>query len=289
MRELDGPTIRLGELAVWTVGDGAANLGGWPSPVEPRGSTPVDWAVYAARYPDSFHGPEHRWRIHNNCFVVRSSDATLLVDCGVGPGPYPWYDNMRGVLPEALSGAGVEPGDIDTVFLTHAHPDHVGWTVDESRGVPRFPKARYVLHRKDWDEFRGRDRVPRHFTRFVQPLASGGVLDLLAGPKTIAPGVTAIETPGHTPGHMSLFLESEGAALLIGGDVFSNLIYVTEPERPFPPDLDIDLGIQTRLSVLRHLTAGGWMLASGHFPPPAIGRVVSERGRRWFSPVQNQW
>jgi len=162
----------------------------------------------------------------------------------------------------------------------------VGWTVDERRGVPRFPRARYLLHRKDWDEFSSRTKLPRHFSRFVEPLATDGVLDLLDGPETIAPGVDALETPGHTPGHMSLLLESRGASLLIGGDLFSNLMYVTEPRRIFPPDLDMRLGAATREKVREKVGAGGWMRASGHFPPPAIGRVVEEAGRLWFSPVE---
>lgn len=274
---------RVGEITVVALPDGAANLPGWPMSPELAPNSPVDWAAYAARNPDGFHGPAHQWRIHNTCFAVISGGQTTLVDCGVGAGPYPWYAGLRGQLLRSLEEAELAPGGIDRVFLTHAHPDHVGWTFDEERGKPRFPNARYVLHRRDRDEFAGRSPVPKHYTRFVKPLERAGVLELIDGERDIAPGVTAIETPGHTPGHMSLVLRSQGEGMVISGDVLNSPMYVTEPERPFGPDLDQDTAIRTRVALVERIEAEGWRVASAHFPEPGFGAVVRIEGKRWFA------
>jgi glyoxylase-like metal-dependent hydrolase (beta-lactamase superfamily II) len=274
---------RVGDITIVPIPDGAADLPGWPMAPELAGTEPVDWAAYAARNPGGFHGPQHQWRIHNTCFAVISEGEATLVDCGVGAGPYPWYAGLRGELPGALAAAGLAPETFDRVFLTHAHPDHVGWAFDEERAAPRFARARYLLHRKDWDEFGGRAPVPKHFTRFVAPLERAGVLDLIDGERDIAPGLTAIETPGHTPGHMSLIIRSRGEGMVISGDVLNSPMYVSEPERPFGPDQDPATGIRTRVALVERIEAEGWRVASAHFPEPGFGSVVRIEGRRWFA------
>lgn len=243
---------------------------------------PVDWAAYAERSPEGFHGPDHRWRIHNTCFLVEGAGHRILVDCGVGVGPYPWYAGIRGEVPLHLERAGIELESITQVFLTHAHPDHVGWTFDEERARPRFPNARYRLHQRDWDSFGGREVVPKHFTRFVVPLHAAGVLDLLTGESEIAPGITALETPGHTAGHMSLLIRSQGEGLAIAGDVLNSPMYVTEPERPFGSDANHQRGIATRIALVERIEAEGWKVAAAHFPTPGWGNVVRAEGKRWW-------
>lgn len=276
--------LRVGAFEVIALADGAADLQGWAVSPELTDGVPVDWAAYAARNPGGFHGKDHRWRIHNTCYLVRGEGAAVLVDCGVGAGPYPWYGGLRGQLPRELAAAGTAPGDISTVFLTHAHPDHVGWTFDEEAGRPTFPRARYLLHRDDWDEFRGRTPVPKHFTRFVAPLERAGVLRVLDGAEEIAPGITAIETPGHTPGHMSLVVTSRGEGLVIAGDVLNSPVYVSEPGRPFGADMDRARGIATREALVARVEAEGWRVAAAHFPEPGWGSILRIEGRRWFAP-----
>ena len=101
------------------------------------------------------------------------------------------------------------PNDIDTVFVSHLHADHVGWNIDpETSDVPTFKNARYTVHRADWEHFTVPDDDSEFgmepIERSVIPLDRIGVLDLMEGETELAPGVTAILTPGHTPGHMAL-------------------------------------------------------------------------------------
>lgn len=275
-------SIDIGAFKVWSLPDGAADLPTWAMHPDLDGGDPVQWAHYADRSPGGFHGEGHQWRIHNTCFLVEGGGERVLVDLGVGVGPYPWYQGIRGTLLERMSDAGFEPGSVTQVFLTHAHPDHVGWAFDEERGVPRFPNARYRLHRKDWHFFADRETVPKHFTRFVEPLAKSGVLDMLDGEADIAPGMTALETPGHTAGHMSLLIRSRGEGLVIAGDVLNSPMYVTEPHRPFGSDADQKLGIETRVRLVERIAEEGWHVSAAHFPDPGWGAVVVEQGRRWW-------
>jgi len=275
-------TLGFGDVRVSALADGAADLQGWPVPSEPAPEPPVDWAAYHRDFPDGFHGAEHRWRIHNMLFLAEVPGRRVLIDCGVGPGPYPWYQGIRGAAMRALGEAGLAPADIDLVFLTHAHPDHVGWTWDEGANRPRFPKARYLLHEKDWAYFSGRETVPKHFTRFVAPLREAGVLDLLVGETEFLPGFTALETPGHTPGHMSLLIQSGGEGLVIAGDTLNSPMFVSEPGRPFGSDADVGQGIATRERLVERVEADGWRVAAAHFPAPGWGEVIRVDGKRWF-------
>ncbi|MEO8538385.1 MAG: MBL fold metallo-hydrolase [bacterium] len=276
-------STQIGEFTVWSLPDGAAELQGWPMADDLNGGDPVDWAAYARRSPGGFHSPEHKWRIHNTCFLIESAGERTLVDCGVGVGPYPWYQGIRGALMAELARAGIERESITRVFLTHAHPDHVGWVFDEDLRAPRFPRARYILHLRDWHFFADRETVPKHFTRFVAPLREAGVLDLLTAETEIAPGLTALETPGHTAGHMSLVIHSRGEGLVIAGDVLNSPMYVTEPGRPFGSDADQPLGISTRVALLDRIESEGWKVGAAHFPDPGWGGVTRINGRRWWS------
>ena len=274
--------LRVGDFRVTALADGFADLPAWPVPTEPAPEPPVDWAGYHAAFPDGFHGDAHAWRIHNTCYCVETPAARILVDCGVGVGPYPRYANMRGELPAALAEAGLTFADFDLVFFTHCHPDHVGWAWDEEARSPRFPNARYLLSRKDWLHFGGRETVPPYFKRFVQPLHDSGVLAFLEGEADIAPGLTALETPGHTPGSMSLLARSNGEGFVVAGDVLNSPMFITEPERPFGSDADIPLGIQTRLALVDRVESEGWHVSAAHFPAPGWGKVVRVEGQRWF-------
>ena len=138
--------------------------------------------------------------------AVRSGGKLVIVDTGAGP--------PNGALMDDMASKGVDREAVDLVVLTHLHPDHVGWNInnDGASPVPAFPKARYVFHKDDWEAF----RPPRDSEIFgltfweetLAPLEAAGVIEPLSGEHSITSEIKAILTPGHTPGSMSLSLTS---------------------------------------------------------------------------------
>ena len=172
---------------------------------------PVEaWAPYQERFPEAFSGADSM-RVHFECYLVRSQGQTILVDTGLGssntnPGTVINVGGgTEGELLSHLQSAGFQASDIDTVFLTHLHPDHVGWNVTRSDAGESvtFPKARYVGNQADWDAFSApKDEEISGFgywNETVAPLERLGVLDLLDGEKPLTGVVMAITTPVTPP------------------------------------------------------------------------------------------
>ena len=206
----------------------------------------------------------------------------MLVDTGVGPGPY--MGVVYGRLPDVLKEHEVDPEEVDVVFLTHAHADHVGWNFT-AEGTPRFPKARYVLHQDEWDFFQQpmvKMSIASYVDQLLTPLKRLGVLDLLPDGRTLTPELTAIPTPGHSPGHMSLLIASKGQKGLIGGDAIIHPAQVSEPTWCSVFDMDNEPTIATRKRLLDMLEKEEIILAAGHFPSPGFGRIICEGGRRYW-------
>ena len=200
---------------------------------------PESWALYQERYPEGFSGSDNL-RIHFDCYLIRSQGRTILVDTGLGsdatnPSRVAAFSGgLDGHLLSELQSAGVKPDDIDTVFFTHLHPDHVGWNLTQGGTVATFPKAKYVAHQADWDTFRKpevQEAFPAPFwEETLGPLEALGVVEALSGEHALTSEITAIATPGHTPGSMSLAIVSSGQRALILGDVFHGPGQVTETD-----------------------------------------------------------
>jgi len=280
----DIQSVRIGEISITCLPDGAANIDGHPYREDTDSGEEVDWSWYHHKFPNDFHGDSHNWRIHNNCFLIQTNETNILVDTGVGVGPYPRYKNMHGTLMQSLGAVGVSVTEINYVVMTHAHPDHVAWNVD-AEGSPYFPNAHYLLHQKDWDEFTGRKPVPPFFVRFVEPLKEIGLLRLISGNVEIAPGVTCLETPGHTPGSVSIRISSQGEYLYVTGDVIVSPFYVFEPSRAFHSDLNSREGISTRIQLIEEVVEHTGLIASAHIGSSGIGSVLLNGGNYEFRPL----
>ena len=252
------------------------------------------WAPYLERYPEAYSGSD-KMRVHFECYLVRSQGRTLLIDTGLGnassnPGVVANIGGgIDGALLAELQAAGFKAGDIDTVFLTHLHPDHVGWNLTRigDQESPTFPNARYVAHEADWAAF----NTPRDSEIFgyswwaetVAPLRRLGVLDLVSGETELTGELTAIPTPGHTPGSMSMIVNSVGERAFIMGDVFHGPAQVTETEWVFHYDADPDQAGRTRRDMLDRAESENAAIAICHHS--GFGRVIRESGRRYWQAV----
>ena len=199
----------------------------------------ADWEPYRERYPELVSGND--WRLPIVCFLVRTGGQTVLVDTGAGPKGL-WDDWM----PEPESQEGllreVEPADVDVVFLTHDHIDHVGWNVLED-GSPAFPNARYVMHGDALACARSTAERRPHIPRCVLALD----IEATSGGQEIAPGVEVVELPGHAPGHSGLLV---GDGALIVADAVPHPAQLDHPEWRFAYDDDPRAAVDTRRRIL---------------------------------------
>ena len=229
-----------------------------------------DWSADRERYPELFDGSQ--WRISCTCYLIRSSGTTVLVDTGVGPaGLWGWDAEWEEGLLPALAGTGLGPNDIDVVFLTHLHIDHVGWNTD-GQGDLVFPKARYVTHREGVAFAREADRP--HIARAILPVG----FEEIGGDTELAEGVTAFEIPGHFPGHMGVRIESGGRRAVLLADTAVHPKMLDVPELVYVSDSDSDTCAQTRRALLAELVDQDVLAVCGHYPRGGIGRVVTRGG-----------
>jgi glyoxylase-like metal-dependent hydrolase (beta-lactamase superfamily II) len=217
--------------------------------------------------PYESHLHEHKVRFNLGSYLIRGGGRTVLVDTGLGPRPAETPDVPWGQLMNDFKAKGVRPEDVDMVVMTHLHRDHVGWNLTPQGGkyVPTFPKARYWMSKKDWDTSHRADVQPTRYPNApscVWPLAELGLVEFMNGEHSITRELTAVPTPGHTPGHMSILVTSKGERALVLGDP--------------------DLTRQTRKALLDRLEREQILVAAGHFEAPGFGRIVRLEGRRYW-------
>ena len=244
------------------------------------------WRPYRDRYPDTFG--DNRMLIEIGCYLIRSQGQTILIDTGYGPGPIESIGGLEGLLMTDLADKGMCPEEINTVFLSHLHSDHVGWNTADDGGkpVPTFPNARYIVHQADLDHFRKPEvQAASSFPfmdRCVESLVTLGRLDVTTEDMNLTSEVRAIHTPGHTPGHMSILVSSEGKRALIEGDVLIHPAQVTEDDWNCHFDYDWPLSTRRRRKMLDQVEADATPVIACHFPAPGFGVVVRIQGKRYW-------
>jgi glyoxylase-like metal-dependent hydrolase (beta-lactamase superfamily II) len=221
-----------------------------------------------------------QFRMPNNVAVIRTGSDLILVDAGTGPRHQP----TAGQLSRNLSAAGIAPSAVTKLVLTHAHPDHL-WGVLDADDKLTYPNATYVISAREWDAWSRTDLLRTLPPALANDRIVSGVAKHLAGIKDrmrmvgdgdeIAKGVSVIDTPGHTPGHVSI----EVRGLVIGGDAFTHpVISFAYPSWRVPVDHEADRGVETRKRLLDRLAADRVRILGAHLPPPGVGFVERYRG-----------
>jgi glyoxylase-like metal-dependent hydrolase (beta-lactamase superfamily II) len=233
-----------------------------------------DWEPYRELFPELFVGS--KWRLPCLSYVIRSESVTILVDTGVGP-PGLWDDwtaEQEGRLPRSLEELGLGLDDINVVFLTHLHVDHLGWNTDLD-GVPLFPRARYVVHADALADALTKDDA--HIGRCIVPLADR--FEQVRADVELARGVVAFEAPGHAAGHMALRVASEGIEAMFLADAVPHPALLDRPEWVFAFDEDAAESASTRSELVDSVARGDPVVICGHFPGSGIGRLEGRDGR----------
>ncbi len=217
------------------------------------------------------------------CFLIRSEGQLIAVDTGMGPKVSP--DTPWGELLNDFAAHGVRPEEVDMVVMTHAHRDHIGWNLSSQDGkqVPTFPNAKYYVSAKDWEACHDPSLIEARFPNApdcVWPLEDLGVVELVDGERQLTSEISTLPTPGHTPGHMSLMISSQGQQGLVLGDVLHNTVQIENTEWVSRADIDPEQTRITRRNLMERLERDGIPVAAVHLASPGFGRIVRLDNRR---------
>ena len=203
--------------------------------------------------------------------LVNTGDSLILFDTGNGADARP----ARGNLLTRIEEAGYTADQVDTVVLTHMHPDHIGGMMEGD--APAFPNADYVTGSTEWDFWASEDRigspaegVHQLFNAKVRPFAER--TRFLTPGEAVVSGIEALDAFGHTPGHMAYHIESEGQRLVLIADTANHFVLSMErPDWEVRFDLDKEAAAATRRSLLGMIAADGVPFIGYHMPFPAMG------------------
>jgi glyoxylase-like metal-dependent hydrolase (beta-lactamase superfamily II) len=255
--------FRLGAFTITLLSDGQVTGPAFPG----QGANPGRQEVYAQFLRDHFIDPD---RAVNNFIpmLVDTGRSKVLVDSGNGPGA---AGAGLGRMVTHLQLAGVRPDEVDTVFITHGHPDHIrGLTV--AGGAPAFPNARLVMGETDYTFWTNQPSPSEAVRTNLTALRSR--FTLVPSHHEIVPGVMAIGTPGHTVGHMAVLVTSGSAGLMHFGDAGGHfLLSLRFPEHYLGFDADRELVVRTRREMFDRAAADRLIVVGYHFPWPGVGYI----------------
>ncbi|MGF1445306.1 MAG: MBL fold metallo-hydrolase [Pikeienuella sp.] len=225
-----------------------------------------------------------------NAYLVELGDRTIMIDGGAAGA----FGPTTGHLPGAVAAAGIDPAAVDTLFTTHAHPDHVG--IFATEGAATFANAQLVMHAREhafWTDdanFTGADEQTKSFVAAARGAFAPyeARTTLIEHGAEIAPGLTAMHLPGHTPGHTGLMLESAGESLLLWADIVHiGPVQFARPELTIPFDVDQSMAAETRAKLLDQVVADRLEIAGSHLDFPSFGHVV--RAGDGYRFVKGRW
>jgi glyoxylase-like metal-dependent hydrolase (beta-lactamase superfamily II) len=248
--------------------------------------------LFPARYFFS-NVPEAVWRqelatdaegkipVGHNCGLVKSGRELIVIDTGYGDDT---HGGCTGHMLKEFERTGCRREQVTAVVITHAHGDHTkrNTLLQDGQRKPTFPNARYFLGRADWDRFNGPDGQVHGFDQQLRPLAELGMLTLVDGALQLTAEVTLLPTPGHTPGHASVLMESQGRSAIFLGDLCHHPLHVAHPDWVSSFDTDPALTPATRAWVFRMAFERDALLVCPHAAFPGLGRLRrSGRGFDW--------
>ncbi len=281
-------TLHLGDIRI----DRVVELG--------QGSTPTTTILPDATAPDiakhhAWMGPQllneqGEMRSHIQTYVVRTPQHIILVDTGVGnhkPRPErPSWDMQQGPFLNDLAALGVMPESVDFVLCTHLHIDHVGWNTQfvDGQWVPTFPNATYIFIGDEWEFWRSQHDTDAEANApigdSVWPVVKAGLVQLVDSHYMLSDVARFEPSPGHTPGHACLHLNTPAGEVVFAGDLMHRPVQVAEPQWSSIYCVDPVQSRATRQAFMEQHAGTGRLIIAAHFPEP--GRIVRGGGSFQF-------
>jgi glyoxylase-like metal-dependent hydrolase (beta-lactamase superfamily II) len=233
-------------------------------------------------------------RVSVNVFALRWPGHTVLIDCGGGD----LYGTAGGHLQENLVHAGILPADVTTVLLTHIHPDHSSGLTERKSGARLFPNAEVVVHAaelKHWfddaEMARAEERPRLRFFqegRFQITPYMRDRLRTIDRETEVLPGILAVPSPGHTPGHSAYLISSGGHTMIVWGDtVHIPEVQIARPDVTVMFDVDQPMAASSRRRILERCVSESLLIGGMHVHFPGLAHLRHEYGR--FELAAEQW
>ena len=224
-----------------------------------------------------------------NAYLINTGDKLVLVDTGAGG----LFGPTLGNLAANLKAAGYQPEQVDEIYITHMHADHVGGLI----GTPdhlAFPNAIVRADQHDADFWLSADnlaKAPKEMKGFfqgaqaaLQPYVAAGKFKAFDGDTELVPGVRAVAAPGHTPGHTLYVVESQGQKLVLWGDLMHvAAVQFAQPDVAIQFDTDSKSAVAQRRRAYLQAAHDGTLIGSAHLSFPGLGHVRAQgSGYVWF-------
>ena len=239
--------------------------------------------------------PEGQMRMNFQGIVLQTPDRNIVVDTCIGAGrerEYEVFTDLPEGFLEDLAALGISREDVDTVFCTHLHFDHVGWNTykDPETGEykPTFPNARYLFGKTEYEAWQNDLRHDdhhddKHLVESVDPIVEAGLVDFIETDHEIAPGIHAEPSHGHTPGHIHVVIESKGERAVVTGDLMHHPMQCAMPHRHATFDMNREAGSATRQAFVEKYKDSDTLVVGMHFFEPTAGHFVTgSDGETWF-------
>jgi glyoxylase-like metal-dependent hydrolase (beta-lactamase superfamily II) len=251
---------------------------------------PPDYMLQFKWLQPHFATPEGKMIISFQCFVLSSRGRNVMIDTCIGADrerEFPVFTNMQTTFLEDLAFAGFPRETITDVLCTHLHFDHVGWNTRKINGkwVPTFPQARYYFGRREWAHWKHLRETNgyhhmEHLKDAIDPVMEAGLVELIDPDFQLTDEVSLIPTPGHTPGHVSVLIRSQGQSAVITGDLMHNPIQIAVPATEARFDMDKAQAARTREEFVKRFNDTDTLVIGSHFSDPTSGHIVPD-GAAW--------